>query len=98
MDDSQSDTPTETDAPHLAATAGRPVVDPEPVKPARRQKASATNDAGVILRTVFPTDVFEHGVQGASPITAAGTRVSKSAAAQIKNKADDTVGVELEEV
>jgi hypothetical protein len=93
MDDPKLDTPTDppAEAPHLATIGGIPPEGPT--------TASAPKDGdGVVLRTVYPTDVFEHGIKGAEPITATGTAVSKSAASQIKKLAKRTPDVEVEEV
>ena len=93
MDDPKNDIPTDppAEAPHLATIGGIPPEGPT--------TASAPQSGdGVVLRTVYPTDVFEHGIKGAPPITATGTAVSKSAASQITKLAKQTPDVEVEEV
>ena len=92
------DTPQDatTVEPHLETVTGVPPggLPDEPVT-----KASGDN---VLLRTVYPTDEFVHGVKGvpkaASVITAHGTEVSRSNAEKIKKVAAQTEAVDLEEV
>jgi len=95
MDDLHTpDTPQDAhgvEAPHLETVTGVPASE------VADQKAAAKGD-GVVLRTVYPSDEFVHGVKGADVVTAHGTEVTATQAKAILKAADNTRDVQVEEV
>ena len=94
MEDAPDITPgTEGPSPHLATVTGAPADTP----PEPKLLEGGTRSGKVTVRTRYPIDAFEHGVEGVETLTAQGVEVSGSNVPALI-KAAEASGVVLEEV